>query len=270
MARYSKADIIDRLRQFEEDLGHSPTQEVWDGSGRSPHSCTIYRKFGSWNKALKSANLLVNHAEAQPPQNCCCTQCGEHFRRHVSQIKQVENLFCSQSCAAIYNNSHGKTGRCGPRPGHKNIGLGTASTTKYGRVDSGIVITPSFCLGCGDQITSREQARYCSQTCCQRYRSLIKTSLALSAPNSVGKSTLKRVVIEARGRKCEICDRSSWNGKKIALDLDHIDGNPRNNAFENLRVLCPNCHAQTPTYKGKNVGNGRHYRRQRYAEGKSY
>jgi len=36
--------------------------------------------------------------------------------------------------------------------------------------------------------------------------------------------------------------------------MDHIDGNTENNAKENLRLLCCNCHALTPTYKGKNIG----------------
>jgi 5-methylcytosine-specific restriction endonuclease McrA len=45
--------------------------------------------------------------------------------------------------------------------------------------------------------------------------------------------------------------------QEIPLELDHVDGNAGNNQIENLRVLCPNCHAQTPTAKGKNRGNGR-------------
>jgi hypothetical protein len=40
--------------------------------------------------------------------------------------------------------------------------------------------------------------------------------------------------------------------------------------LDNLRLICPNCHAQTQTYKNKNKGRGRHYRRERYAKGKSY
>lgn len=44
---------------------------------------------------------------------------------------------------------------------------------------------------------------------------------------------------------CEIT--SLWLGKKITLELDHIDGNHRNNLIENLRLLCPNCHSQQPT-----------------------
>lgn len=52
--------------------------------------------------------------------------------------------------------------------------------------------------------------------------------------------------------------------------MDHIDGNSENNDLDNLRLICCNCDAQTSTYKAKNIGKGRHYRRQRYAEGKSY
>ena len=54
------------------------------------------------------------------------------------------------------------------------------------------------------------------------------------------------------------------------MELEHNDGNSQNNSLDNLSLICPNCHSQTPTYKGANKGNGRHYRRVRYAEGKSY
>lgn len=51
--------------------------------------------------------------------------------------------------------------------------------------------------------------------------------------------------------KCEICDVTEWMGHPIPLELDHIDGNHFNNDLTNLRVICPNCHAQTDTHAGK-------------------
>ena len=55
---------------------------------------------------------------------------------------------------------------------------------------------------------------------------------------------------------CEICGVFEWNGKPLNCQLDHIDGNKNNNALENLRIICPNCHSQTETFGFK---NGRQY-----------
>lgn len=54
--------------------------------------------------------------------------------------------------------------------------------------------------------------------------------------------------------KCEICNGTEWLGEKIPIELDHIDGNHYNNNYNNLRILCPNCHSIQDTNSGKNIG----------------
>lgn len=81
---------------------------------------------------------------------------------------------------------------------------------------------------------------------------------------------IRSYLLETREYKCEECENKEWNGQPIPLQVEHIDGNWENNVPENLKLLCPNCHALTPTWGNRNKGNGRHYRRVRYAEGKSY
>lgn len=52
---------------------------------------------------------------------------------------------------------------------------------------------------------------------------------------------------------CNSCNLTQWLGEPIPLELDHISGERLNNNLSNLRLLCPNCHAKTPTYRGKNI-----------------
>jgi hypothetical protein len=52
--------------------------------------------------------------------------------------------------------------------------------------------------------------------------------------------------------KCDQCGLENWNGKHLSMELDHIDGDRTNHNLNNLRMLCPNCHAQTETYRAKN------------------
>ena len=54
-------------------------------------------------------------------------------------------------------------------------------------------------------------------------------------------------------RRCSMCLGVEWNKLPIPLELDHINGVNRDHRLNNLRLLCPNCHAQTATYRGKNI-----------------
>lgn len=64
----------------------------------------------------------------------------------------------------------------------------------------------------------------------------------------------KRFLIRERGHQCEECKITEWQGRPAPITLDHVDGNTDNNVKSNLKLLCPNCHAQTPTFCGKNMG----------------
>lgn len=54
-------------------------------------------------------------------------------------------------------------------------------------------------------------------------------------------------------QQCERCGRTEWEGEPIPLELHHINGVHNDNRIENLQILCPNCHALSDNYCGKNI-----------------
>lgn len=75
------------------------------------------------------------------------------------------------------------------------------------------------------------------------------TNIASISSHALRIRLIKEGIFEA---KCYKCNNITWLDKPIALELDHIDGDHSNNSLSNLILLCPNCHAQTETYRGKN------------------
>jgi endogenous inhibitor of DNA gyrase (YacG/DUF329 family) len=124
------------------------------------------------------------------------------------------------------------------------------------------------CLHCNKLIPNRNE--YCNNKCQGEYQTSIKLNRWLNGENIVqkgGKSVpawMNRYLIQKYGHKCSKCNWGEINEwtKKSPLEIDHIDGDAYNNNITNLRVLCPNCHSLTKTYK--NIGNrksSRNYRR---------
>jgi hypothetical protein len=62
-------------------------------------------------------------------------------------------------------------------------------------------------------------------------------------------SILKRALLEIGVEfKCSVCNIVEWMGQVLSLQIDHKDGDRKNNKEENIRFICPNCHSQTKTY----------------------
>lgn len=75
--------------------------------------------------------------------------------------------------------------------------------------------------------------------------------------NKLGYDTKReRVILEQKGC-CNHCQINEWRGKPLTLELEHKDGNKKNNERSNLEAICPNCHSLTDTWRGRNTENGK-------------
>lgn len=116
----------------------------------------------------------------------------------------------------------------------------------------------SICLNCSkEEFKYNTKGKYCSIKCQREYQSRTKYDSWKNGNGTIGKGALKRNLISENGNVCSVCNIDSWRNSPITLEIDHIDGNPYNNVYDNLRLICPNCHSQTPSYKGRNKGKGR-------------
>jgi endogenous inhibitor of DNA gyrase (YacG/DUF329 family) len=123
-----------------------------------------------------------------------------------------------------------------------------------------------ICLFCKKEAVYRvsKSNTFCSAQCQADHRYSIRIKQWLEEgkdwkgmiPNWV-----RKYLRESNGDCCSVCGIDKYNGLPIVLECDHIDGNHTNNSITNLRLICPNCHSQTVTYKNKNKGNGRSSRR---------
>jgi len=118
--------------------------------------------------------------------------------------------------------------------------------------------------GCGDLI-KKGSGKFCSGKCQHAYhfKARCRQLEAGQYPPILSRSVfIRKYLIFVIGEKCSGCGwakRHSVTGN-IPVEVEHIDGNWRNNSAENLTLLCPNCHSLTPTYRALNRGNGRAHR----------
>jgi hypothetical protein len=83
---------------------------------------------------------------------------------------------------------------------------------------------------------------------------------------SIGLYAKKSRVLGEQNHRCNGCNLDEWRGQPLVLEIEHKDGNNQNNARENLEGLCPNCHSQTPTWRGRNKGRSKSISDQEFIE----
>lgn len=128
----------------------------------------------------------------------------------------------------------------------------------------------SNCIICNKLITRfYSKHTYCSVDCSNIHKENIRIN-----DFTLGRSSskiCKNILIKQYGNKCMECgwDKINLITGKCPVELEHMDGNHTNNKPDNLKLLCPNCHSLTATYKALNKGNGRKRRMEKYFENKN-
>lgn len=125
------------------------------------------------------------------------------------------------------------------------------------------------CLFCKKELKIKNR-KFCSQQCQveYQYENYIlewkqgNTSGGTCKCGEVISNHVRRYIFEKFDSKCCKCGWKEINkfSNRIPLQINHIDGNPRNHKEENLELLCPNCHSLTESFGNLNRGNGRNFR----------
>jgi hypothetical protein len=188
-----------------------------------------------------------------------CTTCAKNFERSLGQISKVQgNVFCSRSCAAIYNNS--KYPKRNKKVKPPKIKLPKQSKIYKCLICSATIDTKrDYCDDCRPKIVSEKSKKYWEEEYVQYIIKWQNAEIAGSKGEGQVSARIRKYLFEKYGSKCSECGWSKINPitGKIPLEVDHIDGDWNNHREDNLRLLCPSCHSITPTYKSLNNGHGR-------------
>lgn len=115
------------------------------------------------------------------------------------------------------------------------------------------------CGYCSKEFKSHHKQPFCSSACSDDHQRNHWIAPWMAGEFSPSERQVRRYLMRIHDYKCSWCKWGEINPSTglTPLEIDHIDGNATNNTPTNVRLLCPNCHALTPTYRALNKGNGR-------------
>ena len=228
----------------------------------------------------RNCNICQNEYEAEARyinrgQGLTCSlSCGVILAQNVRAVNrgpQIPNTQCSWCGIDFYRKPSSKKSKSGHyycSVEHQDSG---ARARQYTTGPEATGPTFKDCSHCGEPLTHRSSRIGVMHMKC---RSASTINQWLSGDNSVTlnrsrktglprdtKGFVKRYLLGVRGDRCEECGFDQHGPHGSIIQMDHINGNCFDNHPENLKLLCPNCHAMTETYGSRNKGSGRSHRR---------
>jgi len=176
-------------------------------------------------------------------ENCECNHCGEYG----------SGRFCSSKCARGFSTKSKR----------KEISAKTSRALqgRNTKLESEGKRKPHVCKWCNKAfakgVSLGAHIIRCKKNPDATTREILREEKLLeqlSLPwESIPNMRLKRLkVLKEQSGKCNKCGLSEWQGETLILELEHKDGNNKNNTRDNLEFLCPNCHSLTSTWRGRN------------------
>jgi hypothetical protein len=206
------------------------------------------------NTLTPKRSLEGNCADCQIPIPASLKFCPEHMKKYSLYEKSIIECICkNENCLKPFKTIYSTKMFC-------NINCRKDYSSKNQILDASRSIV---CPSCGK--SKAATSKYCSKCWAEerrnsRIQSWLNGEWSGGSANSIADIIRLHLLEEANyicsSVGCGFNTPHPSDGKTV-LEVDHIDGNGSNHVPSNLRVLCPNCHALTSSYRGRNVGNGR-------------